>query len=127
MGFLGQEAMDEIGDMNDMNSLEMLLPGLDEAMVSDELLKHLENPHWDVFDTAPTGHTPRFLLYPKSSKPGLTELLNAPHYWWDCSILFGKKEETRAKDELYKFRRRVLHVRRILSNPELTALHCDHS
>ena len=42
-GFLGQEAMDEIGDMkNDMNSSEMLLPGSDEAMAFDELLKHLE-------------------------------------------------------------------------------------
>ena len=32
----------------------MVLPGLDEAMAFDELLKHLENPDWDVivFDTA---------------------------------------------------------------------------
>ena len=44
-------------------------------MAFDELLKHLENPDWDVivFDTAPTGHTLRFLALPKLSKSGRTK------------------------------------------------------
>ena len=52
----------------------MVLPGLDEAMAFDELLKHLENPDWDVivFDTAPTGHALGSLHYLKLLKNGLT-------------------------------------------------------
>ncbi len=124
-GFLGQEAMDEIGDMkNDMNSSQMLLPGLDEAMAFDELLKHLENPHWDVvvFDTAPTGHTLRFLALPEIIETWADRIIRMHRVTGGIrSILFGKKEGDAMKDELYKFRRRVLHVRRILSNPELTS------
>jgi arsenite-transporting ATPase len=36
------------------------------------------------------------------------------------SMLFGRKESQEMKQELEKFRNRVLHVRRVLSDPELT-------
>ena len=52
----------------EVDSSELILPGLDEAIAFDELLKHVENPLWDVivFDTAPTGHTLRFLSLPEA-------------------------------------------------------------
>ena len=52
---------------SDIKTADMILPGLDEALAFDELLKHMENPTWDVvvFDTAPTGHTLRFLSLPE--------------------------------------------------------------
>ena len=34
--------------------------------------------------------------------------------------MFGAKEGEKMREELEKFRRRVLHVRRILCNPEVT-------
>ena len=88
--------MDEIGDMkNDMNSSEMLLPGLDEAIAFDELLKHLENPHWDVvvFDTAPTGHTLRFLALPEIIETWAVGYSNAPSLVGFAQSYLVRKEE----------------------------------
>ena len=63
-GMFDQSAKDEMASIKEeVDSSELVLPGLDEAIAFDELLKHVENPAWDVivFDTAPTGHTLRFL------------------------------------------------------------------
>ena len=65
---LDPSAKDELDDVkSDIKTADMILPGLDEALAFDELLKHMENPTWDVvvFDTAPTGHTLRFLSLPE--------------------------------------------------------------
>jgi hypothetical protein len=45
-----------------------------KPLAFDELLRHVEDPTWDVivFDTAPTGHTLRFpLTCRNSSRHGL--------------------------------------------------------
>ena len=114
--FLGSESMD-------MNASEMVLPGLDEAMAFDELLKHLENPEWDVivFDTAPTGHTLRFLALPEIIENWADKIIKIHRVTGGIrSLMFGAKEGEKMREELEKFRRRVLHVRRILCNPEVT-------
>ena len=36
-------------------------------------------------------------------------------------MVFGRKESEEMKQELERFRNRVLHVRRVLSDPELTS------
>ena len=67
-GMFDQSAKEEMESIKEeVDSSELVLPGLDEAIAFDELLKHVENPAWDVivFDTAPTGHTLRFLSLPE--------------------------------------------------------------
>ena len=111
------------GESLDMNASEMVLPGLDEAMAFDELLKHLENPDWDVivFDTAPTGHTLRFLALPEIIENWADKIIKIHRVTGGIrSLMFGAKEGEKMREELEKFRRRVLHVRRILCNPEVT-------
>ena len=101
----------------------MVLPGLDEAMAFDELLKHLENPDWDVivFDTAPTGHTLRFLALPEIIEKWADKIIRMHRLTGGIrALMFGAKEGEKMREELEKFRRRVLHVRRILCNPEVT-------
>ena len=111
------------GQDPELNASEMVLPGLDEAMAFDELLKHLENPDWDVivFDTAPTGHTLRFLALPEIIDKWADKIIRMHRLTGGIrALMFGAKEGEKMKEELEKFRRRVLHVRRILCNPEVT-------
>ena len=111
------------GQDPELNASEMVLPGLDEAMAFNELLKHLENPDWDVivFDTAPTGHTLRFLALPEIIEKWADKIIRMHRLTGGIrALMFGAKEGEKMRDELEKFRRRVLHVRRILCNPEVT-------
>ncbi len=111
------------GQDPELNASEMVLPGLDGAMAFDELLKHLENPDWDVivFDTAPTGHTLRFLALPEIIEKWADKIIRMHRLTGGIrALMFGAKEGEKMREELEKFRRRVLHVRRILCNPEVT-------
>ena len=122
---LDPSAKEEIEDIkSDVKTSEMILPGLDEALAFDELLKHVEDPNWDVivFDTAPTGHTLRFLSLPEIIEAWSGRLIRLMRVSGGIrSMLFGRKESEEMKQELERFRNRVLHVRRVLSDPELTS------
>ena len=124
-GMFDQSAKDEIQSIKEeVDSSELVLPGLDEAIAFDELLKHVENPSWDVivFDTAPTGHTLRFLSLPELIEAWSGRLLRMMRVSGGIrSMLFGRKQSDAMKEELERFRRRVLHVRRVLSDPSTTS------
>lgn len=118
---LDPSAKDELNELkSEVKTADMILPGLDEALAFDELLRHMENPTWDVvvFDTAPTGHTLRFLSLPELIESWSGRLLRLMRVSGGIrSMLFGRKESDAMKEELERFRRRVLHVRRVLSDP----------
>ncbi len=117
-----KQEFDEI--KSDVKTSDMILPGLDEALAFDELLKHVEDPNWDVivFDTAPTGHTLRFLSLPEIIEAWSGRLIRLMRVSGGIrSMLFGRKESEEMKQELERFRNRVLHVRRVLSDPQLTS------
>ena len=122
---LDPSAKEELDDIKaDVKTSEMIFPGLDEALAFDELLKHVEDPNWDVivFDTAPTGHTLRFLSLPEIIEAWSGRLIRLMRVSGGIrSMLFGRKESEEMKQELERFRNRVLHVRRVLSDPELTS------
>ncbi|MDE0857623.1 MAG: ArsA family ATPase [Candidatus Poseidoniaceae archaeon] len=117
-----KEEMESVRD--EVKTSDMVIPGLDEALAFDELLRHVEDPSWDVivFDTAPTGHTLRFLSLPELIESWSERLIRMMRVSGGLrSMLFGRKESDAMKDELERFRRRVLHVRRVLSNEDITS------
>ena len=117
-----KEEMDAMRE--EVKASDMVIPGLDEALAFDELLRHVEDPTWDVivFDTAPTGHTLRFLSLPELIESWSDKLIRMMRVSGGLrSMLFGRKESDAMKDELERFRRRVLHVRRVLSNESITS------
>ena len=122
---LDSNAKEEIDEMkSEIQTSEMILPGLDEALAFDELLRHVEDPNWDVivFDTAPTGHTLRFLSLPEIIEAWSGRLIRMMRISGGIrSMLFGSKESNEMKEELERFRRRVLHVRRVLCDEQLTS------
>ena len=122
---LDPNAKDEMNAIKEeVKASDMVIPGLDEALAFDELLRHVEDPTWDVivFDTAPTGHTLRFLSLPELIESWSDKIIRMMRVSGGLrSMLFGRKESDSMKDELERFRRRVLHVRRVLSNESITS------
>jgi len=121
---LGNEAAGEISQQTDsLSAQDLMIPGMDEALGFETILKHVENPRHDVvvFDTAPTGHTLRFL--------GLPEILDS---WTDRILrimrmtggirmmLMGGSKEKEIREEIQRFQRRVKHVRRIMADDTVT-------
>ncbi|KAK9782597.1 putative ATPase get3 [Seiridium cardinale] len=72
------------GDLNDiaggmggmMQDLAFAIPGIDEAMSFAEVLKQVKSLSYEtiIFDTAPTGHTLRFLQFPSVLEKALAKI-----------------------------------------------------
>jgi arsenite/tail-anchored protein-transporting ATPase len=72
-----QDAMAGLGGMGSMmQDLAFSIPGVDEAMSFAEVLKQVKSLDYEViiFDTAPTGHTLRFLQFPTVLEKALAKV-----------------------------------------------------
>tara|TARA_B000000532_G_scaffold40594_2_gene29689 strand:- start:875 stop:2116 length:1242 start_codon:yes stop_codon:yes gene_type:complete len=118
------QGMDEIKDeVSNIDSAQLMLPGLDEALAFDRLLRYVEDTEYDliIFDTAPTGHTIRFLSLPELLELWTSKVLKIFRAMGGIkTMLFGSAQEKKIKEELERFSKRVAHIRRIISNPEIT-------
>ena len=116
--------LDELKDeVSGLDSAQLMLPGLDEALAFDRLLRYVEDTEYDliVFDTAPTGHTIRFLSLPELLEIWTSRAIKMFRAMGGIrSMIFGNKQEKAIKEELEKFSKRVAHIRRIISNEEIT-------
>ncbi|RYP77883.1 hypothetical protein DL770_007005 [Monosporascus sp. CRB-9-2] len=68
------DAMGAMGGM--MQDLAFAIPGIDEAMSFAEVLKQVKSLSYEtiIFDTAPTGHTLRFLQFPSVLEKALAKV-----------------------------------------------------
>ena len=118
------QEMNEIKDeVSNIDSAQLMLPGLDEALAFDRLLRYVEDTEYDliIFDTAPTGHTIRFLSLPELLELWTSKVLKIFRAMGGIkTMLFGSSQEKKIKEELERFSKRVAHIRRIISNPEIT-------
>ncbi|KAI9861564.1 MAG: Golgi to ER traffic- protein [Trichoglossum hirsutum] len=77
MAGAGEGGMEGLGGMGGMmQDLAFSIPGVDEAMSFAEVLKQVKSLSYEtiIFDTAPTGHTLRFLQFPTVLEKALAKI-----------------------------------------------------
>ena len=114
-----------------VNELSLALPGIDEAMGFAQVMKLIKNMEYDVivFDTAPTGHTLRFLSFPGILEKALGKLseMSGPlaPMLTQASAMFGMPVNSSSLfDKLKELTAVVKEVNRQFQNADLTTFIC---
>lgn len=99
---------DDEGTRSLMSEIISSVPGIDEAMSFGQLINTIEKMDFEiiVFDTAPTGHTLRFLNFPNILEKGLSKLLTLKEKFntllQSMGSVFGSPEElNKTMDSLF--------------------------
>jgi arsenite-transporting ATPase len=118
----GFPLMDDIQEMSSMSP-----PGIDEALAFAKVLEFVETEHnYDlvVFDTAPTGHTLRFLSLPETLSGWIGKMLKMRlklgNFLGSIKSFFTRdeKEKDNSLELLEKLNDSILKAREDLINPE---------
>jgi len=128
MGLSGMGDMPLMEDMQEFSSLSP--PGIDEALAFAKVLEFIETEHdYDliVFDTAPTGHTLRFLSLPETLSGWIGKLLKLKlkigKLFGAVKRMFtgGEKKKDNTLELLEKLNTSILNARDDLINPDLNS------
>jgi len=118
-----------IGNM--MQDLAFSIPGIDEAMSFSEVLKQVNSLSYNViiFDTAPTGHTLRFLQFPTVLEKALSKVSQlSGRFGPMLNGLLGASGGPGGADELLGklegMRKMISEVSKQFKDPELTTFVC---
>ncbi|MFW9876506.1 MAG: ArsA family ATPase [Candidatus Thorarchaeota archaeon] len=118
------ESMPLFGDLEELTS--MTPPGIDEALAFGKILEFVETDHdYDliIFDTAPTGHTIRFLSLPETLSGWIGKLIKMRI---KISKMFGvvkrlftreEKKNNNSLEVLERLNESILNAREDLTNP----------
>ncbi|MFW9895810.1 MAG: ArsA family ATPase [Candidatus Thorarchaeota archaeon] len=125
MGMSGlMDSLPIFGDMEEITS--MTPPGIDEALAFGKILEFVETEHdYDlvIFDTAPTGHTLRFLSLPETLSGWIGKLikmrLKIGNMFGVVKRLFTREEKTEdnSLEVLEKLNNAIMNAREDLTNP----------
>ncbi|KAL8284171.1 hypothetical protein RQP46_004920 [Phenoliferia psychrophenolica] len=110
-----------------MQDLAFAIPGIDEAMGFAEVMKHVKSMQFSVivFDTAPTGHTLRFLSFPSVLEKALSKLSTlsgrfGPMLNQMSSMMGAGVNTSEMFEKLESMRTVVTEVNTQFKNPDLT-------
>ncbi|MFX1389667.1 MAG: ArsA family ATPase [Promethearchaeota archaeon] len=118
------DGMPLLGDLEDLSSMNP--PGIDEALAFAKVLEFVETEHdYDlvIFDTAPTGHTLRFLGLPETLSGWIGKLikmrLRIRKMFGAFKRLFSREEkkEDSSLETLERLHQSILNARDDLTNP----------
>ncbi|MFW9876362.1 MAG: ArsA family ATPase [Candidatus Thorarchaeota archaeon] len=118
------EGMPILGDLEDLTSMNP--PGIDEAIAFGKILEFIETEHdYDliIFDTAPTGHTLRFLGLPETLSGWIGKLIKMR---MRIGKMFGalkrmftreEKKQDNSLEVLERLNQSIINAREDLTNP----------
>jgi len=115
-----------------MQDLAFAIPGVDEAMSFAEIMKHVKSMEYSVivFDTAPTGHTLRFLSFPSVLEKALGKLSTlsgriGPMINQMSTLMGGQADATEDMfSKLESMRAVITEVNTQFKDPEKTTFVC---
>jgi len=114
-----------------MQDLAFAIPGVDEAMGFAEIMKHVKSMKYSVivFDTAPTGHTLRFLSFPAVLEKALGKLSTLGGRFGPMMQQFGSMMGVNTNTEdmfgkLEDMRAVITEVNNQFKDPDLTTFIC---
>jgi arsenite-transporting ATPase len=110
-------------DDEELTEADFQFPGLDEILAFDLMLEYVESFEYDlvVFDTAPTGHTLNLLAMPEMMDTWIVRLLRLKNKLRRLMKLMKKDDDAFAGME--NFKKRVEHIRRVLSDERLSSFY----
>ncbi|MFX1593014.1 MAG: ArsA family ATPase [Promethearchaeota archaeon] len=118
------EGMPLLGDLEDLTSMNP--PGIDEALAFAKILEFIETEHeYDliIFDTAPTGHTLRFLGLPETLSGWIGKLIKMRmrigQMFGALKRMFTREEKKtdNSLEVLERLNQSILNAREDLTNP----------
>ncbi|UCC19128.1 MAG: ArsA family ATPase [Promethearchaeota archaeon] len=118
------EGMPMLGDLEDLTSMNP--PGIDEAIAFAKILEFIETEHdYDliIFDTAPTGHTLRFLGLPETLSGWIGKLikmrLRIGKMFGAIKRMFTREEKKpdNSLEVLERLKQSIINARDDLTNP----------
>lgn len=143
MSDLQQQAQQYNNDPSDplksmMSDMTGSIPGIDEALSFMEVLKHIKNQKVDekeadgnainyktiIFDTAPTGHTLRFLQLPATLEKLLSKFKDLSGKLGPMLSMLGGGQQQDIFEKLNEVQKNVSEVNDQFTNPDLTTFVC---
>ncbi|WP_018154380.1 TRC40/GET3/ArsA family transport-energizing ATPase [Methanothermococcus thermolithotrophicus] len=121
------------GMLEEQLEMASLSPGTDESAAFDVFLRYMDSNEFDVvvFDTAPTGHTLRFLGLPEIMDKYMTKMIKLKKQMSGFMKMmkkmmpFGGKGEDidydKALEEMEAMKEKITRARNILADPERTS------
>ncbi|MFO7796851.1 MAG: ArsA family ATPase [Promethearchaeati archaeon] len=130
MGIPGMGEMGMFGELQELSSMNP--PGIDEALAFAKVLEFIETDHdYDliIFDTAPTGHTLRFLGLPETLSGWIGKLLKLRlkigNIFGSIKSFFSRSEEEEDEGNslelLEKLNESIKNARDDLMNPSVNS------
>lgn len=133
MGEMGLGGMDGLlggGEEEDTENLASMTPGIDEMAAFDRFMDYMHREDYDhvVFDTAPTGHTLRFLSLPDVMESWVGKLIRIKSKISKLTGAFKgfmpfaeeEKESENRTEVLEELKKRIKDARDILQDGERT-------
>jgi arsenite-transporting ATPase len=113
------------GISNMMQDIAFSIPGVDEALSFAEVMKQVKSQSYSVivFDTAPTGHTLRFLQFPSILEKALGKLSEISGRFGPMLNSLMSSQGANSEDVFAKLestRETIAEVNKQFQNPDLT-------